>query len=553
MTSTPRFKWTIPRKDSDNWYEPFVTLQNSVDTSTFANTEDRNAVCMGGGNFDFTLPAGLVAWDGTIEILSANSGFVRQVAPGSVVLEEGELLIVELPRFPPENSVVSAFKVSNLSVSASINDSFVLAVRRNNLIYFRNGRNMQDGDSFKVFETTGTGGGSGGSVSTSSPVSGDGTPGTPITIGANTITNAKLATMPTLTLKGNNTGGFGTPVDLTALQSKSLLGLADVATTGSATDLVDLATVALTGNAADLSGLAAIAITGSASDLTSGTVAAARTPALTGDVTTTAGTVATTIGVNKVLNSMLAQMPTLTLKGNNTGGTANVLDLTVAEVVAMLGVAIPGSGQFGDASDGSATMDGAATVTAASRSGSIYTLTRDAFYLNLTINNAVVLLTDGYTLCVRGTLTNNGQISVNGSSAVGQTAGAASSAGNRPLPVGLTGGTGGGSQANGTSANANAASCPQSFSTTAAAGGTPGVAGTAGGLGHGGGGGGSGSVPVGGLNAGFGGAVTLSPTQYGDVRLIRQATEARNMNGSAYTCGSAGGGGAGDPCPLLLP
>lgn len=60
---------------------------------------------------------------------------------------------------------------------------------------------------------------------------------------------------------------------------------------------------------------------------------------LTGDVTGTAsaGAIATTIGANKVANSQLAQMATLTLKGNNTGGTANAIDLTVAQVNTMLG------------------------------------------------------------------------------------------------------------------------------------------------------------------------------------------------------------------------
>src|SRR6185312_1532048 len=56
-----------------------------------------------------------------------------------------------------------------------------------------------------------------------------------------------------------------------------------------------------------------------------------------GDVTgmavgTTTLTPNLTIGANKVLNTMLAKMPTLTLKGNNTGGTANASDLTVAQV-----------------------------------------------------------------------------------------------------------------------------------------------------------------------------------------------------------------------------
>ena len=70
----------------------------------------------------------------------------------------------------------------------------------------------------------------------------------------------------------------------------------------------------------------------------SGSVAATQMPALTGDVTTSAGAVATTIATNVVTNAKLAQMATNTIKGNNTGGTANALDLTVAQVTALLGV-----------------------------------------------------------------------------------------------------------------------------------------------------------------------------------------------------------------------
>ena len=44
-------------------------------------------------------------------------------------------------------------------------------------------------------------------------------------------------------------------------------------------------------------GLAAIATSGSAADLTSGTLPAGRFPALTGDVTTTAGSLATTLHI----------------------------------------------------------------------------------------------------------------------------------------------------------------------------------------------------------------------------------------------------------------
>lgn len=74
--------------------------------------------------------------------------------------------------------------------------------------------------------------------------------------------------------------------------------------------------------------------------------------ALTGDVVATGpGSVAATIQSNVVTNAKLAQMAANTIKGNNTGSTANALDLTTTQVTAMLnqfttslqGV-VPGSG-----------------------------------------------------------------------------------------------------------------------------------------------------------------------------------------------------------------
>ncbi len=125
-----------------------------------------------------------------------------------------------------------------------------------------------------------------------------------------------------------------------------------------------------------------------------GTLQAANFPALTGDVTNTAGSLATTVGkiqnitvsntaptdaqvlvyvsgstswvptslsgaatisdtgvitlgANVVTNSNLAQMAANTIKGNNTGSTANAADLTTTQVTAMLNAFVGDSGSGG--------------------------------------------------------------------------------------------------------------------------------------------------------------------------------------------------------------
>jgi hypothetical protein len=61
-----------------------------------------------------------------------------------------------------------------------------------------------------------------------------------------------------------------------------------------------------------------------------------------GDVASSDNNSSLLIGTNKVTNSQLAQMATNTIKGNNTGGTANALDLTVAQVQTLLSIVTTG-------------------------------------------------------------------------------------------------------------------------------------------------------------------------------------------------------------------
>ncbi|MEO6727743.1 MAG: hypothetical protein ABIM96_02340, partial [Candidatus Saccharimonas sp.] len=71
----------------------------------------------------------------------------------------------------------------------------------------------------------------------------------------------------------------------------------------------------------------------------SGTNTGDQTITLTGDVTGSGtGSFAATIGANTVTNAKAAQMAANTIKGNNTGSTANAGDLTVAQVKTLLAI-----------------------------------------------------------------------------------------------------------------------------------------------------------------------------------------------------------------------
>jgi len=71
----------------------------------------------------------------------------------------------------------------------------------------------------------------------------------------------------------------------------------------------------------------------------SGQQISAQREALTGDVTAPKNSNTTTIANNAVTNAKAAQMPANTIKGNNTGSTANASDLTPAQVRTLINVA----------------------------------------------------------------------------------------------------------------------------------------------------------------------------------------------------------------------
>lgn len=137
-------------------------------------------------------------------------------------------------------------------------------------------------------------------------------------IASGAVTYAKLQSTSSACLLGDALGGASLG-ELTLNATLSFSGST-------------LQRAALTGDVTASAGSNATTLAaGSAANLNSGTLLAARMPALTGDVTTAVGAVATTIGANKVTVGMLATLAGLSLLGRATNTTGNVAAITAAD------------------------------------------------------------------------------------------------------------------------------------------------------------------------------------------------------------------------------
>lgn len=164
------------------------------------------------------------------------------------------------------------------------------------------------------------------------------------TIANKAVTLAKMADMATASFIGRNTASTGVPEILSVATVKTMLGLVLTQTSNASGFALAGGTTSKTltvSNTLTLAGTDGSTLNiGTGGTLGTGAFATAYIhPNHTGDVTSVADG-ATTIANNAVTNAKVAQMATMTIKGNNTGGTANASDLTVAQVKTMLGLVL---------------------------------------------------------------------------------------------------------------------------------------------------------------------------------------------------------------------
>ena len=136
--------------------------------------------------------------------------------------------------------------------------------------------------------------------------------------------NSTLTTLSALSLPGSQVTGniSGNAANITATTNSTLTTLSALSLPGSQVS------GNIAGNAANITATTNSTLT---------TLSALSLPGaqVTGNISGSAGSVS---GTNVVTNTNLSQMATYTIKGNNTGATANAADLTVAQVNAILPV-----------------------------------------------------------------------------------------------------------------------------------------------------------------------------------------------------------------------
>jgi hypothetical protein len=125
------------------------------------------------------------------------------------------------------------------------------------------------------------------------------------TIASNAVSNAKFRQ--------------GAALSIVGVTGNATANVADIVGTANQVARVNGAGTALAFGAIDISQAAAA----------TGILQTASHPALTGDVTTPSGSIATTIAANAVTNAKMATMAAWTLKANNTSGAATPTDITI--------------------------------------------------------------------------------------------------------------------------------------------------------------------------------------------------------------------------------
>ncbi len=147
MALSPRLKWPYPDQSADPWFDAFQAMVNAEDASAYAAREDRQILTTGGGTICFTASTGTVTWSAPIVIFAPITGFTWIIPTGSLNLQSGQYIYVNLVRAPASNINLTPLVANQIPSSDA---AFAICVRAQSRVYFRNGTSLGDGSCSTV-------------------------------------------------------------------------------------------------------------------------------------------------------------------------------------------------------------------------------------------------------------------------------------------------------------------------------------------------------------------------------------------------------------------
>lgn len=143
MANSTKMNWPVPSENEAPWYRAFEDMVRAQDAASFASREDRNLVITGGAYIGWDLGTSTLSWSEPILISSPVTGVTVSIPASSFVMDRGDMVFVNLVRAPIQPATLMPEIAQQLPASDSL---FLIAVRIDDLIYFRNDQRMADGD-----------------------------------------------------------------------------------------------------------------------------------------------------------------------------------------------------------------------------------------------------------------------------------------------------------------------------------------------------------------------------------------------------------------------
>ena len=127
MARTPLVKIPYPSENQKDFWPIFEQMLNTIDSFFYALREDRNLFFREGGTFSLDVSNNLT-WTSDLTIQSPLSGFRVSYAAGTLVITDGQVLYVRVPRTLTSNATSVLAVAATLPYNTSPEEIFVLGL-----------------------------------------------------------------------------------------------------------------------------------------------------------------------------------------------------------------------------------------------------------------------------------------------------------------------------------------------------------------------------------------------------------------------------------------